>query len=393
VADLVIRNAGAVVSGDLAAPLAPADTVVVRDGHIAAVGTADEVDSGGIDKIVDAGGMTLAPGLIDTHTHPVFGDFTPRQTALGFMDGCVHGGVTTMISAGEVHTPGRPRDPDGVVALAVAAHKAFAGLRPAGMKVLAGALLLEPGLTEEHVAHAARAGVSLVGEIGVSGVHDPGMAAEMTRWAHGHGMRVMIHTGGSSIPGSGVIGADFVLAVQPDIASHLNGGPTAPPRSDVEKIAAGTTAALEVVQCGNVRALINVIEVAASQGCLGRVVVGTDMPSGTGVIPLGMLRTLSWIAALTDVSAAQAVCMATGNSAERLGLNRGRIRPGSEADLVLLDAPKGSVAATALEALSAGDTPAVAAVVIDGEVRLAGSRNTPPPKREAVVPGARPTGH
>lgn len=391
-ADLVISNVGEMVSGDLADPVIPGDTVVIRDGYITAVGTAGAADSGGIDRIIDAGGMTLAPGLIDTHTHPVSGDFTPRQTALGFMDGCVHGGVTTMVSAGEVHTPGRPKDPEGVVALAVAAHKAFAGFRPAGMKVMGGALLLEPGLTEEHVASAARAGVRLVGEIGVSGVHDPGMAAEMTGWAHEHGMRVMVHTGGASIPGSGVIGADFVLAVQPDIASHLNGGPTALPRSDVEKIAAGTSAALEVVQCGNVRALINVIEVAASQGYLRRVVVGTDMPSGTGVIPLGMLRTMSWIAALTGVSAAEAVCMATGNSAERFGLNRGHIRPGAEADLVLLDAPKGSVAATALEALSAGDTPAVGAVVIDGEVRLAGSRNTPPPQRQVGVPWMRTRG-
>ena len=46
------------------------------------------------------------PGLIDSHAHPVFGDFTPRQQTQNFIESGLHGGVTTVISAGEVHLPG-----------------------------------------------------------------------------------------------------------------------------------------------------------------------------------------------------------------------------------------------------------------------------------------------
>ena len=100
-------------------------------------------------------------------------------------------------------------------ALAILAHKAFANLRPSGVKVHAGAVLLEPGLTEADFREMAAAGVTLVGEIGISGVKDAAVAAEMTRWAQSCGMRVMVHTGGASIPGSGIVGADFVVQVQP----------------------------------------------------------------------------------------------------------------------------------------------------------------------------------
>ena len=63
------------------------------------------------------------PGLIDSHVHPVAGDWTPRQNQLGWIDSCLHGGVTTMISAGEVHMPGRPKDVVGLKALAITAQR------------------------------------------------------------------------------------------------------------------------------------------------------------------------------------------------------------------------------------------------------------------------------
>ena len=194
------------------------------------------------------------PGLCDNHVHPVIGDYTPRQRQFDFIDSSLHGGVTTMLSAGEPHTPGRPTDPAGVKALAILAHKSFANLRPSGVKVHAGAVMLEPGLTEDDFTEMAAAGVRLVAEIGISGVKDPDEAAAMTRWAQAGGMRVMVHTGGASIPGSGVIGADFVVTVQPDVAGHVNGGPTALPLSDVARILDETSARIELVHNGNVKA-------------------------------------------------------------------------------------------------------------------------------------------
>ena len=70
------------------------------------------------------------PGLIDSHVHITFGDYTPRQKTVGFLESYIHGGVTTCISASEVHVPGRPRDPAGVKALAIAARKSFETLPP-----------------------------------------------------------------------------------------------------------------------------------------------------------------------------------------------------------------------------------------------------------------------
>jgi len=380
--DLTITNIGTIVSGDITAPITPGDTIVVRDGRITSVGEAAEVDG----VAVDAGGATVMPGLCDNHIHPVIGDYTPRQHQVGFIESYLHGGVTTMVSAGEPHTPGRPKDPAGVKALTVLAHKAFTNLRPAGVKVHAGAVMLEPGLTESDFAEMAAEGVRLVAEIGISGIKDPDEAAEMTRWAQSHGMKVMVHTGGASIPGSGVIGADFVVRVQPDVAGHTNGGPTALPLSDVETILEETEARVEVVHNGNVKAAGEIAALLVERNELHRLVIGTDSPAGSGAQPLGMLRTMSWVSSLGGVSPAAAVAAATGNVAELHGLDTGVIAPGREADLVIGDAPLGSQAADALEALAIGDTIAVAGVVIDGVALIRKSRNTPPPIRTVRFP-------
>jgi enamidase len=135
------------------------------------------------------------------------------------------------------------------------------------------------------------------------------------------------------------------------------------------------------------------MEIAKARGALGRVIVGTDMPSGTGMISLGVLRTMASMASMSDVLPEQVVAMATGNTADRYGLNRGLIVPGKEADLIIVDAPLGSEAEDALETLQIGDTAAVAAVMIDGVIRVFPSRNTPPPKRQVSIPWMKAAGH
>ena len=102
---LVVRNIGLLLSGDLDRPILDADTVVAVDGVIRHVGKAKDCDTAQPDTLIDAKGVALAPGLIDSHVHPVFGDWTPRQNQLGWIDSTLNGGVTTMISAGEVHLP------------------------------------------------------------------------------------------------------------------------------------------------------------------------------------------------------------------------------------------------------------------------------------------------
>ena len=52
---------------DLQRPILDADTVVVKDGKIAAIGREKDVDTEGATRLIDANGTTLAPGLIDNH--------------------------------------------------------------------------------------------------------------------------------------------------------------------------------------------------------------------------------------------------------------------------------------------------------------------------------------
>ncbi|CAN5782581.1 amidohydrolase family protein [soil metagenome] len=380
---LVVTGIGMLLTGRLADPVAQADVVVISDGRIAAIGGSVPHDYRG--PVLDVAGATVMPGLVDNHIHPVSGDYTPRQFQTNYLEGFVHGGVTTAISAGEVHTPGRPKDREGTKALAVLAAKSFANLRPAGIKVHGGALLLEEGLTEQDFTDLAKQGVHLVGEIGISSVQDPETAAQMTRWAQAAGMTVTVHVGGQSVPTSRTIDAAFVIAVQPDVAAHVNGGPTAPSISDVERILDQTDACVEIVHNGNVRAARDVAMLVRSQDVMRRLVIGTDSPAGTGVVPLGILRTLSWIASLADIPGPQAVATATGNTMRARKLEGGVIQVGAPADLVVGDAPGGSQADDLCGALEAGDTPAVAAVVIDGEIVIQKSRNTPPPKRQIMV--------
>lgn len=380
---MLIHNIGQLVSGDFASPLLEGDSLLVRDGVIAEIG--DGLATGAGATTINANGATVMPGLIDSHVHPVIGDYTPRQKVVDFIAGCVHGGVTRMISAGEVHMPGRPTGAIGTKSVAIVGAKAWHIYRPGGMKVQGGGLLLQAGLTEDDFEEMATAGVKHLGEVGLGGFHDWDKVAEMVCWAKRCGMTVMMHIGGASIPGSDAIGAEHAIKVQPHIASHLNGGPTAPSLLDIERIIRDTEAALEIIQCGNAAIIPRILDLARQHDALSRVIIGTDMPSGTGVIPLGMLRTIAWVSALGDVPPAQAIAMATGTTAEIYNLPSGRIAPGLEADLVIMDAPVGSAAADALETLRIGDTPGISGVIIDGELLLCQSANTPPAKRQLKV--------
>ena len=385
----LIKNIGCVVSGDIAKPLLDGDSIVVADGKIAAIGKGLDVDA---DTVIDAKGSAVIPGLIDSHCHPVFGDFTPRQRTMDFIESGLNGGLTTMISAGEVHLPGRPKDIVGLKALAVVAAKAYANLRPAGVKVHGGAPILELGMVEDDFAEMARHGVKLVGEIGLGSVRTGKDAAPMVRWAKKHGMTVTIHTGGPSIAGSNAITADIVLEADPDVVGHINGGTTSMSEREIDSLVA-TQMALEIVHCGNCKTALHTLERAREAKALHRIIIGNDAPSGTGVVPLGILRVVAHLASLGGLAPEAAICMATGNTARVYGLPVGVIEPGREADLCIVDAPIGSVGKTALEALRAGDLFGISMVLIDGQIKIGRSRNTPPTARAAeVVKGHGPIG-
>ncbi|MGI9622229.1 MAG: amidohydrolase family protein [Acidimicrobiales bacterium] len=383
-----LRNIATIFSGDLDAGFCDGDCVTTSGGFIDFVGYDADSPDEDYATVIDVGGASVTPGLHDNHVHPVMGDYTPRQRMTDFIDSCLHGGVTTMMSAGEPHLPGRPTDALGAKALAILAHKSFAKLRPSRVKVHAGAVLLEPDFVEADFDDLAAAGCTLVGEIGISGLKDPTEAAKMTSWAQARDMKVMVHTGGASIPGSGVIGPDFVVEVRPDVAGHVNGGPTSLAVDDVVRILDETDAHVELVHNGNIATLGAIANMLRERQELDRLVIGTDCPAGSGVQPLGILRVLSNVVSLGGMTADSAVAAATGNVAKLHGHNRGQVAPGAEADLLVVDSPMGSRADNAAGALEIGDTLAVAVAMIDGEIVFTKSRNTPPPSRTITVGAA-----
>jgi enamidase len=384
-AKLVIRNIGLLLSGDLQRPILDADTVVASDGRISAIGKENELDVSGATHTIDANGTAVLPGLIDSHVHPVAGDWTPRQNQLGWIDSCLHGGVTTMISAGEVHMPGRPKDAVGVKALAITAQRSFAALRPSGVKVLAGAPVIEQGMVEEDFRSLAQAGVKLLGEVGLGSVKDGATARQMVAWARKHGMQSTIHTGGPSIPGSNLIDKDVVLAADTDVIGHVNGGHTALPDAQIRGLCEESTRALEIVHNGNERAALFTLRTARELNRLHRVILGTDAPAGSGVQPLGIIRVVAALSSLGEIPAEVAFCFATGNTARMRGLESGLIEVGRPADFVFMDAPQHSAGKTLLESVRLGDLPGIGMTVIDGIVRSERSRNTPPATRVPTV--------
>jgi enamidase len=383
---VLISNIGALVTGDLDHPLRDADSLYIEDGVIREVGS----DRTRAETLIDAQGLTVTPGLIDGHTHPTFGDFAPPQSSVGWMHAYLHGGTTTIISAGELHLPGLPLDtPDPKIFryLAVLSRRCFATYRPGGLKVVAGTMCLVPGMQESDFDELAAEGCRVVKFIFYPYAEHPDEAAAYVRWAKERGLVVKIHSGGVSRSGlSRPAGAAEILALRPDVVAHASGGPIPMPLEDLDRVIAETDGFLEVAYAGNPRWTVHLVQAMRQRADLRRLTVGTDSPSGTGTTPRGMLRTLGLMTSLGGISAAEALCLASGNTARAHGVEGGVIRPGAAADLLLMGRVAGSSGADALEALGIGEVPGISTVLVDGKV-LVGPRSqqTPPPERLARI--------
>jgi enamidase len=378
-----IVNLGTIVSGDWRDPFVKGDSILMADGKITAIGSSASLKD--YDVVIDADGATAVPGFIDSQVHNTFGDWTPRQKTVGFLESYTHGGTTTAISASEVHVPGRPKDPEGVKALAVAAKKCFENFRPGGMRVHAGSIILEPGLTEADFKEVSEKGVWLA-KAGFGAVKTPYEYGPMIAWARKYRMISMVHTGGSSIPGSSGIWADHLIKIQPDVSFHVNGGPVAMPDEDFPRIVDESQIALQVCTAGNLRTLLLIADLVKKANQFDRFLIATDTPTGSGVMPLGMMYTITHLASLGHMPVESAIAAATGNNAKVYRLNSGFLRAEKDADVVLLDACVGGSKKTAFDSLRNGDIAAVAAVITDGVPRFVGrSRNTPAPNRKVRV--------
>ncbi len=388
-ASILIKNIGTLVTGNLARPLRQADSIFIEDGVIKGVGNGLNRRA---DQIIDANGITAIPGLIDSHSHPSIGEYTPAQNSLSWITNYMHGGVTSLISAGELHLPGLPLPPDARTALAVAivSKRCYENLRPSGVKVYAGTLLLVPGLTEKDFDEIHALGIKLVKFIFYDYSLLPnGEANRYVEWAHARDIKVKIHSGGVSRSGvSQVAGFEMVQRIRPDIIGHITGGPIPMAETDMLRIAHETDCFMEICTSGNYRLALSLARAVRANNLHHRVLIGTDTPGGTGIVPRGILREIAFLSSVGEIEPGKSICMATGNVGRAHDLNLGILEEGRPADIVLLHKITGSVAKDALDSFAKGDLPGISYVIIDGIVRVAGrSQQTPPPERLASEAG------
>jgi enamidase len=399
---VLFRNIGTLLSGDLAEPVLHAGSVLVDHGLIREIGT--EPDAG---TVVDLHGATLAPGLWDSHFHPYFGDYSPRQRASGAVERTVVSGVTTLVSAGAGHQPGmylpsptlpnvqagaavdgggdprRARDARGAKALAITMAQVWRSERPSGVKCHAGTVFAEDGFTRDDFVDLIANGIRLLKfQRPISRLRD---ARTYRRWAAELDLLVMTHTGNRPVTRD----ADSILAslqaVDPDIAGHVNGGPTPAPLEAVDWLIDHGRAALELVFIGNLRVAAHVLRRAAERDELHRVILGSDLPGGTGVVPGAVLRTIQLLSHLSDVPVEQLYCMATGNTARVHRLPGGRVAVGEPADLIAWDPVVASETDSFLDCVAYGDRPYPGLVMIDGAVAHHGNPLLLSPKRMPTI--------
>ncbi|MGE0801327.1 MAG: amidohydrolase family protein [Lautropia sp.] len=383
----LIRGIGELFTGDLAAPLVPAKSIAIADGRIAGF---DPPSEDGFDVVIDAAGAAVVPGLIDGHVHPVAGEYTPTQDAIGWISNYLHGGTTTMLSAGELHTPGLDYGaltPELVTALATVNAATYGSQRWGGVKVHAGTALLIPGMTEAHFDRLAAAGARLVKFLFYPFAADPDEARRYVRWARERGIRSKVHTGGVSRSGvSQICGFETLAWLDPDIAAHISGGPIPMSDADLDRVIDETAFPLEICSSGNYGATLRAVRRLAERGRLDRLTLGSDTPGGTGVIPRGMWRNILFLASVCGVPAAEAVAIATGNTGRAHGLAEGVLAPGRPADLAICGPVEGSAGSSLADAIGHGDLPGISHVLIDGELVVSGrSRQTPPPRLRPVI--------
>ncbi len=381
-----IDGIGECYSGDLANTRLAVSAIDIVDGRIAAF---DAPASGEYDARVDAAGGAVLPGLVDGHVHPVFGEWTPTQDALGWIGNYLHGGTTSMVSAGELHVPGLDYanlSAELVTSLAVVTAATTGRVRWSGVKVHAGTCLLVPGMTEQHLDRLAAAGSKLAKFIFFPLEDRRDEALQITRWAHQRGIRIKVHTGGVSRSGaSRMCGFSTLQWLQPDVAAHVSGGPIPMPDQDIDELVDRAQFMLEVCSSGNDRSTLHLVRRMMERDQLHRLCLGTDTPGGTGVVPRGLFRSLLFLTGVCGMDPGSAIACATGNTARAHGLDVGVLALGRAADIVIAGRVDGSSGPAFAHSLAHGDFPGISCVLVDGVPLVRGrSEQTPPPARPAL---------
>jgi hypothetical protein len=373
--ETLLRNAASVATGDVRRPLlaGPVD-IRIADGRIAAIGAAAD---GSADDVIDASGLVAMPGLWDAHFYPYFGDHSPQFDARGALAETVRAGTTTVVSAGTIDFPGRPRDAAGERELAILAQRSWLHDRPLEINVHAGTVVAAAGLVDRDFAVLERVGVRRF--VVRSALPSASDARLLVAAARMHGMKVIALPDRSTplVQGSASV-AEALAIIDADVVLAVNGGDVALPDAVLNDLLTKGSAALGIALIGSVTIARRVVAALMSRGEPERIVLGTGTPSPRAVTPSGMQRLVQLITGTTSaVTPGVAIAMATGNAARAYGLPGGRVEVGEPADLVLCRAALGSPSPDAFDAIVRGDWLEVDSVLIGG-VPQAGIRWTEP---------------
>ncbi|MCE5188702.1 MAG: amidohydrolase family protein [Eubacteriales bacterium] len=388
--NIVLKNIDKIVSGDILKGVIPGDCVVVRNGLIAAVGYEKDLDTSGIDTVVDVDGQIVCPGFIDCHIHNTLDDYAPQRGAVGCYTDALFGGTTSMVSEGE-QGPGWPRfydDAIGCKAAAILSKRVFDRFRPGGaLKFHGGALVLVHGLTEQDFKEMHEAGVWLIAEIGGGGLSDPREVEPMLEWARKYDFFYSVHLAPPSIPGSSWVTSKEILKLKPNKVAHTNGGSTGVSYDHIQRLMDESDIPLELVVNGNFVNFNKMLKHMNERNQLGRLVFGSDAPTGQASLPGAINRAIVKASALNDLPAWKCISIATGNAADLYHLNTGKIEVGREADLQVIDCPPGSVGTDALKAIENGDPFGNSMVIVDGRIIAYRGHDSRPTARFCKVNG------
>ncbi len=93
--------------------------------------------------------------------------------------------------------------------------------------------------------------------------------------------------------------------------------------ADFERVIKESEIALQVCTAGNLRTTLLCARLADSLGAFDRFIIATDTPTGSGIMPLGMLYTIAHLASLTDMAPERFICAASGSNARVYRLDSG----------------------------------------------------------------------
>src|SRR3989442_15591882 len=155
------------------------------------------------------------------------------------------------------------------------------------MRVYAGSIILEPGLKEEDFKEMAAKGVWLT-KAGFGAVQTPFDYVPLIAWAKKYGMITTVHTGGSSIPGSAGIWAEHLIAMQPHVSFHVNGGPVAMPDEHYPRLINESQIAMQVVTAGYLLTALSICKIWRKTNQFDIFFLSTHTPTRRGRMSLGM---------------------------------------------------------------------------------------------------------